>query len=98
MNSFDGVTDEEDYEHTNQTILDGIVMNMSLIIMEGNYIDIDADDFTCHGYYNIKFSSSPYTLQSDLSIHGQSIYSSEMVCEDTFFSNQSQFLLLCSKK
>ena len=51
-------------------------MNVSLIIMEENYSDIDADDSTCHGYYNIIFSSSPYTLQADLSMGSQVISSS----------------------
>ena len=55
-------------------------MNMSLIIMEGNYSDIDLDDSTCHGYFIIKFSSSPYILQAESSIDGQVIYSGEMVC------------------
>ena len=52
---FDDETEEEYYEHMNRTILDGNVMNMSLIIMEGNYGAIDADDSSCHGYYIIKF-------------------------------------------
>ena len=56
------------------------MMNMSLIIMEGNYNAIDADG-SCHGYYIIKFSSYPYTLQVYLSIYGQVIYSCEMLCE-----------------
>ena len=59
-------------------------MNMSLIIMEGNHGDIDADDSTCHGYYIIKFSLCPYTLQAYLSIDGQVIFSSEMVCEGSY--------------
>ena len=58
---------------------------MSLIIMEGNYGAIDADDSSCNGYYIIKISSSPYTLQSDLIIDGQVISSGEMVCEGTYF-------------
>ena len=33
----------------NITILDGNVMNMSLIIDEGNHGDIDADNSACHG-------------------------------------------------
>ena len=33
----------------NQNILDGNFMNMPLIIMEGNYGDIDADNSTFHG-------------------------------------------------
>ena len=48
-------------------------MNMSLIIFEGKYGAIDTDDYSCHGYYIIKFSSSPYNLQVDLSIGGQVI-------------------------
>ena len=60
-------------------------MNMSSIIMEGNYGAIDADDYLCNGYYIIKFSSSPYTLQADMSIDGQVIYSGEMVCEVSYY-------------
>ena len=30
------------------------------LILEGNYVAIDADDSSCHGYYIIKFYSSPY--------------------------------------
>ena len=66
-------------------------MNMSLIIMEGNYGDIDADDSTYHGYYIIKFSSSPFILQGYLSVDDQVIYSGEMVCKRTYFSNQYKF-------
>ena len=69
-------------------------MKVYLIIMEGDYVAIGADDATCHGYYIIRFSSSMYTLQPDFSIDGQFIYSSEMVFEGNF-SNQHQFTLLC---
>ena len=48
-------------------------MNMSLIIMEGKYGAIGADNSSCHGYYIIKFSSSLYILQTDLRIGGQVI-------------------------
>ena len=40
----DDRTDEEIYEHINQMILDGNVINMSLIIMELKNGAIDADD------------------------------------------------------
>ena len=53
--------------------------------MEGNYGAIDTDYYSCHGCYIIKFSSSPYTLQADLSIDGQVISSGEMVCKGTYF-------------
>ena len=47
---------------------------MALLIMKGDYGAIDADDCICHGYCNIKFSSSPHTLQADLIIYGQVIF------------------------
>ena len=58
---------------------------MYLIIIEGNYGDIDSNYSTCHGYYIIIFSPSSYTLKSDLSIDGQVISSGEMVFEGTYF-------------
>ena len=58
---------------------------MYLIITEGKYIAIDADDFSYHGYYIIKISPFPYTLQEDLSIDGQFISYGEMFCERTYF-------------
>ena len=59
-------------------------MNMSLIITEVKHCTIDADYSSYHGYYIIKFSSFPYTLQSDLSIDEQVISSSKIVCEGTY--------------
>ena len=50
-------------------------MNMFLIIMEANNESIDADDYTCHGYYIIILSSYSYTLQEDLGIDIQFISS-----------------------
>ena len=58
---------------------------MYLIIMEGNYGAIDAYGSSCRGYYTIKISSSPYTLQAELSIDGQVISSVEMLFEGTYF-------------
>ena len=60
-------------------------MNMSLIVTEGKYSSIDTDNYLCHGYYIIKFSSSTYTLQPDLSIYEQLISSGEIICEGTYF-------------
>ena len=60
-------------------------MNMSLIIMEGKYGAIDAHNSSYHGYYIIKISSYPYTLQADLSIDGQVIFSDEIIWEGTHF-------------
>ena len=62
MNIFDYGRDKEYYKHTNKTILDSIVMNMYLIIMEGDCGAIGAYDSICHCSYIIKISSSPYTL------------------------------------
>ena len=74
-------------------------MGMYLIIMEGKYGTIDADDSSCHGYYIIKFSSSPYTIQEDLSIYGQVISSGEMVCRGNFsFQLIPIFIIMFKKK
>ena len=59
-------------------------MNMSMIILEGKYGAIDSGDSSFHGSCIVKFSSSPYTLKSYLSIDGQ-VISSEMVCEGNLF-------------
>ena len=72
---FDDGTDEEIYKHMNITTIDSNVMNMYLIITEGKYDNTDADYSSCNSYYIIKFYSSSYTLQSDLSIDGQVISS-----------------------
>ena len=86
LNEFlDDRTDEKHYKNINRTILDGTVMNMSLITTEGKYGAIDTDDYSCHRYYIIKFSSSPCTLQGDLSIDGQVISSRKQLCEVTYF-------------
>ena len=61
-------------------------MNISLVVMEGKYGVIGTDDFSCSGYYIIKFYLSPYTLQAYLSIDGQVISSGEMLCEGTYLS------------
>ena len=58
---------------------------MSLTIMESKYGAIDTDDSSFHGYYVIKFYSSPYTLQEYLIIHGKVISSGEMVYEGNYF-------------
>ena len=86
-------TDEEDYKQINRTILDGNLMNMSLIIMEVNYGAIDPDDSTGYGYYIIIYYSYPYILYAEFIIYGQVIYSGGILFEITFF-NQYQFSLL----
>ena len=60
FNFYDGIY-EKNYKHINQTIVDGNVMNMYSVIMEGKYDTIDADNYLCHNYYIIKFALSPYT-------------------------------------
>ena len=57
--------------HINRNILDGNLMNMYLIIMEGNDSAIDDDDYTCHVYYIIIFYSYLYNLQLVWSIYLQ---------------------------
>ena len=74
-------------------------MNLYLIIMEGNYGTIYDDDYTCHGYYIIIFSSSPYNLQEYFSIDGQVISSGEMVREGTYlFQSISMIIIMLLQK
>ena len=59
-------------------------MNKSSIFMEWRYGAIDDEDSSYHGYYIIKFSSSPYILQEGLSIVGQVICYGERLCEGAY--------------
>ena len=88
---FNDETDEEEYEHINTTIPVGNVMNMSLIILEVNYCDIDVDHYTCYGYFIFRFSSYLYNLKVDLSIYRQASYFGEIVCGRKYVFNQYQF-------
>ena len=60
-------------------------MNMHLIIMEGKYGEIDTNNSSCHGYYIIKFSTKPYTLEVDLSIDVQVVSAGNILCDGTYF-------------
>ena len=60
-------------------------MNIPLIIMKGEYGAIDTADSLCHGYYIITFSSSTFTLETDLSIDGQVISPGNVLCEVNYF-------------
>ena len=99
MNLLDDGTDEKYYGNINRTILDGNVMNMILIIIKRKYSTIDNEDYSCHGYYIIKFSSSPYTLQADLIIYGQVIsYGKYFVKELICFQSISIIIIMFYKK
>ena len=76
-------------------------MKISLIIMEGKYSAVYADDYSFHVYYIITFSSYTYALQSDFSIDGQVISSGEIVCGGNYFfpinSNPYYYVLLITQ-
>ena len=74
MNFIDDGPDNVDYEFKYRTIIDGNVMNVSLIILKGDYCAVDAGDTSLQSYYIIIFTLDPYTLQEELNIDGQSIY------------------------
>ena len=98
MNFLDDVTYEEYHENINRTILDVNVTNTSVLIIEVNNVAIDNNDSLCHGYYITKFSSSPYTIQTNFSIDGKVISSGKIVCEGTYFFpinfNSNYYILL----
>ena len=79
MNFIDDGTDNVEYECINKNLLYGNDMNMYLIIIEVKYGAIDANNYTCHGYYIIKVPSSTYNLQSESIIDSEVIYSGGMV-------------------
>ena len=69
-------------------------MNIYLVIVEGNYGAIDANNFTYPGYNIIKFSLSLYILQANLSIDGPVIFSVGMVCERAHFFQSTPILII----
>ena len=59
---------------------------MSLVILyEGGFVAIDADNNSRYSYYIINISSSLYTIQEDLNIDGQVISSVEIFFEGTYY-------------
>ena len=56
MNFLDTRTDNVEYLFIHKNVFDGHFMNMYLVLIEGNCGTIDSYDYTCHGYYIIKFS------------------------------------------
>ena len=71
INFLNDGTDNVEYECINLTIVDGNLMYISLIVIQGEYGAIDYDSSTCYGYYIIIFYSPPYNLQVHLNIYGQ---------------------------
>ena len=94
MNILDYVTDEEINKHINPTIIDGNMMSMSLIIMERKYGYIDTDDYSCHSYYIIKFSSSSYNLQADLMNYGRVISSGELYVRKLIYLQSTSIIVI----
>ena len=73
-------------------------MNMSLTIIEGKYGAIDTYDSSYHGYYIIKFSSLPYTLQVESSIDGQVISSGNFYVKEPIHFQSILILIIMSYK
>ena len=63
MNFIDHETYGVEYEHINRTLLDEDVTNISLLIYKGEVGAIDSKIKSCHSYYIIKFTLTPYTFQ-----------------------------------
>ena len=70
MNIIDDGTYDVEYEHINSTILVGSVTNMLLVVFKWKSGEIYSNCTSCHGYYMIKVSLSPYKLKIDLNIYG----------------------------
>ena len=85
MNFVYAGTDDADYEHTDIIILDGNITNRKLIICKVKFGGIDSKNALWQDYYIICFNSSIRTLQHDLNIYGQVIYSGEIDYKGTYF-------------
>ena len=48
-------TSSEEIEKSNRFILDGISIDMAILVQTGKYGDINTTDITTMGYYVIKF-------------------------------------------
>ena len=77
--------DNVEYEIVTRIIVYVNSINISLVITEVNCGSVSADDSTCRDYYNIRFSTSTYTLQSELNIDCQVIYSGKILCKRTYY-------------
>ena len=69
-------------------------MNVSLVITKGNCGAVDTENYSCHGYYIIVFSSSLYILRAGLNIDGQVISSGEIVCEGNYFFQLTSIIVI----
>ena len=73
------------------------ITKTSIIIIEGKYGAIVTENSSCHGYYIIKFSSTPYTLQAYLSIYGLFISPGEIVREKIIYLQSVSILIIMLK-
>ena len=64
-------------------LLDGIVENMAGDVAMGVYGDFSTHDNKA-GYYIVKLTSVPYTLQENFNVYGSIIESGELVCDSVY--------------
>ena len=63
----------------NKVVLDGISDNLSALVQNGKYGEINTEYTTVMGYYAVKLLSEPYTLQDIKTVDKQVIKSGELI-------------------
>ena len=71
-------------------VLGGISENMASLFQLGVYGAINTYDRTSNGLYVIQFLSEAYTLQYNITIYGQVIYSGELVVKAQYICSMQE--------
>ena len=79
-------TYENECELVLKIILDGFVNNTAQNIQVGSICTINPDNRHSHGYYMVRFSYLPYTLQENKTIDGQVFDFISLVANKRYFS------------
>ena len=59
---------EDDLIEIQESIIQGIVDNMSAMVRENNFGAVNTNDPKANGFYIVKFTSLPYTLQENIEV------------------------------
>ena len=65
-------------------VLDRISENIASLVQQGMYDNINTDDNTLNGLYDIQFLSNVYTIQNSTTIDGQVIFW-QITCQGTIY-------------
>ena len=66
-------------------VLDRISENIASLVQQGMYDNINTDDNTLNGLYDIQFLSNVYTIQNSTTIDGQVIFLANYLSRHNIF-------------